>query len=116
MLPLDPCQPPQSPDTNPLDTFVFRLMNIRFRRARAQSRVEAASVGLRRRAEQDVVVQEDVVELSHEEEFDDDEARDEIIHRRRGIPLRCASFGRPYKGRSREASKVRWMHGDGEGD
>ncbi len=45
---------------------------------------------MRRRAEQDVVVQEDVVELSHEEEFDDDEARDEIIHRRRGIPLRCA--------------------------
>lgn len=33
--PLEPSQPPQSPDTNPLDTFVFRMMNVRFRRLRA---------------------------------------------------------------------------------
>jgi hypothetical protein len=106
VVPLDPCQPPQSPDTNPLDTFVFRLMNIRFRRARAQSRVKASAEGLRRPVQQDVGAVEDVVELlSQEEEFDDDEARDEIIHRRRGIPLRCAppKEGLTKGGRERQA-------------
>ncbi len=79
-------------------------MNIRFRRARAQSRVKAASLGLRRREESVSLVENDV-ELEHEDDFDFDEARGEIIHRRRGIPLRCAPplEGVTKGGRGRQA-------------
>jgi hypothetical protein len=39
MEPKMPAQPPQSPDLNPLDTFVFRVLNLKFRRLRARDRV-----------------------------------------------------------------------------
>jgi hypothetical protein len=40
MEPKKPAQPPQSPDLNPLDTFVFRVLNLKFRRLRARDRVK----------------------------------------------------------------------------
>jgi hypothetical protein len=40
MEPKRPAQPPQSPDLNPLDTFVFRILNLKFRRLRAHDRVK----------------------------------------------------------------------------
>lgn len=40
MEPKRPAQPPQSPDLNPLDTFVFRVLNLKFRRLRARDRVK----------------------------------------------------------------------------
>jgi hypothetical protein len=99
IVPLDPPQPPQSPDTNPLDTFVFRMMNIRFRRLRAQSRVKELAAGLRNRPDAAEAEPESV----HDEEFDDDEPQDEFIHRRRGVPLRCAVDGLTKNGAERKA-------------
>jgi hypothetical protein len=103
IVPLDPPQPPQSPDTNPLDTFVFRMMNVRFRRLRAQSRVKELAAGLRNRPEAAVVEPEAEPESMHDEEFDDDEPQDEFIHRRRGVPLRCAVDGVTKNGAERKA-------------
>ncbi len=40
MEPKTPAQPPQSPDLNPLDTFLFRILNLKFRRLRAADRVK----------------------------------------------------------------------------
>ena len=40
MVPARPAQPAQSPDCNPLDTFVFRVLNIKFRRIRAVAHVQ----------------------------------------------------------------------------
>jgi hypothetical protein len=93
IVPLDPAQPPQSPDTNPLDTFVFRMMNVRFRRLRAQSRVKQLVTGLRNRPDAAVVELEAEPESVHDEEFDDDEPQDEFVHRCEGVPLRCAVDG-----------------------
>jgi len=81
IVPLKPPQPPQSPDTNPLDTFVFRMMNVRFRRLRAHSRVQDMAAGLRNRAngaadeaEPDVAEPEaaELEFVQDEEQFDDD--------------------------------------------
>jgi hypothetical protein len=94
IAPLDPPQPPQSPDTNPLDTFVFRMMNVRFRRLRAQSRVQAMAEGLRNRGremqderESDAGPEVESAAGDSDEHYDDDEQAEEIIHRRRGVPL-----------------------------
>ncbi len=107
IVPLNPPQPPQSPDTNPLDTFVFRMMNIRFRRLRAHSRVQDLAAGLRNRADAapDEVEPEEAEPESvrDEEQFDDDEPQDEIIHRRRGVPLRCSVDGVTKNGVERKA-------------
>ncbi len=93
ILLLEPRQPAQSPDTNPLDTFVFRMMSVRFRRLRAESRVLAAAAGPRNvlaRDDVDAMEIEDEVESVHEEEqFDDDEPQDDFLARRNGVPLRC---------------------------
>lgn len=43
MRPLCPAQPAQSPDLNPLDTFVFRLLELHFRRIRAFERVRISA-------------------------------------------------------------------------
>jgi hypothetical protein len=88
--PLDPRQPPQSPDTNPLDTFVFRMMAMLYRRIRAESLVQSLAAGTRQRA--DVEVDLEVVDAESEREDDehfddDDEAGDEFLVRR--VPLRC---------------------------
>jgi hypothetical protein len=104
IVPLNPSQPPQSPDTNPLDTFVFRMMNVRFRRLRARSRVQDLAAGLRNRPDVAVAEPEAEPDSAHEEEqFDDDEPQDEIIHRRRGVPLRCGVDGVTKNGQERKA-------------
>ncbi len=104
IVPLDPPQPPQSPDTNPLDTLVFRMMNVRFRRLRAHSRVQDLAAGLRNRPDSAAAEPEAEPESAHEEEqFDDDEPQDEIIHRRRGVPLRCVVDGVTKNGLERKA-------------
>ncbi len=109
IVPLNPPQPPQSPDTNPLDTFVFRMMNVRFRRLRAQSRVQDMAAGLRYRVDGAVDEFEPLegapeAESAHEEEhYDDGDPQDELIHRRRGVPLRCAVDGMTKNGVQRKA-------------
>lgn len=102
--PLDPAQPAQSPDTNPLDTFFFRMLNIRFRRLRALSRVQAAAAGLRvtvAEADDDdgepEVLEEEVLEDG------DDDGGEEVIVRRRGVPLRCGPDGVTKSGKARIA-------------
>jgi hypothetical protein len=39
LAPKDPAQPAQSPDLNPLDTFVFRILAMKWRRLRAKDLV-----------------------------------------------------------------------------
>ena len=104
MQPVDPLQPAQSPDLNPLDTFFFRVLFVRFRRLRAKARVQHfAAVGSRVDDEDEVSsepeemqqpVQDvekdgaDVVDVLSEEEA--------VVQRR--IPLLCKC---PAKGRGR---------------
>ena len=38
LAPKHPAQPPQSPDLNPLDTFLFRMLSMKWRRLRARDR------------------------------------------------------------------------------
>lgn len=103
MQPVDPLQPAQSPDLNPLDTFFFRLLFVRFRRLRAQARVQLfAAMGSRAAEEHDVSsdpeedglneAADEVEVLSEEEE---EEKEEETVVRRR-IPLLCKA---PSKGR-----------------
>lgn len=94
--PADPLQPAQSPDTNPLDTFVFRLLNLRFRRLRAQSRAAAAAAGLRVRGPvhfdddvADVELDENGVEGEGEEAGNEDDAEGFVIHKPNPVPMRC---------------------------
>jgi hypothetical protein len=94
MIPKDPSQPAQSPDLNPLDTFFFRILFVRFRRLRAQARVKASAQGLRERAEEFEENEEDGEEdVNFEENFEegrgDDGAGEFKIAKRKRIPLRC---------------------------
>jgi hypothetical protein len=92
IVPLDPRQPPQSPDTNMLDLCVFRGMSLIFRRVRAESLVKSLMNGPRRSADH----ADDEAGLEAESEgdqedamdhFDDNDAEDEFLVRR--VPLRC---------------------------
>jgi hypothetical protein len=94
MEPKDPAQPAQSPDLNPLDTFIFRLIAGIWRRLRAQDRVQqmAASNALSRAREED---QDDLhnhvvrrLRLPQSEDGDGDEVEDEEIVQKT-VPLRC---------------------------
>ena len=98
MVPADPAQPAQSPDCNPLDTFMFRVLNIKFRRIRAVARVQfLASVREQRRAVQNVdadhadgeVADIDGLQNILENSDEDIDEPELALGRRRTIPLRC---------------------------
>jgi hypothetical protein len=57
MKPLEPKQPAQSPDCNPLDTFYFRVMFKNFRQARAEDRVLRALEEGRHHVNDEVVME-----------------------------------------------------------
>ena len=86
LAPLDPLQPAQSPDCNPLDTFFWRVLYVHYRRLRAEDRVQRAMEAGRRVADDalDVVADEQNVN-----EVEDEEAH--FLHRRdkERVPLRC---------------------------
>ncbi len=84
LAPLAPCQPPQSPDTNPLDTFFFRCMFIYYRRMRAECRVHTAL-----EAGRAAVPDEASVHASDDEILDDDEEDAFLVRRKPAVPLRC---------------------------
>lgn len=86
MKPLDPKQPAQSPDCNPLDTFYFRVMYKNFRQARAEDRVLRALEQGRRH------VNDEVGGNSEADENDVDFGEEgDFLHRvaKRYVPLRC---------------------------
>jgi hypothetical protein len=91
----DPAQPPQSPDTNPLDQFFFRLMYTIYRRLRAQARVKRlleGAVDPRAADEMPVGI------LDDENDENDNDVDDEAFLRQpRRVPLRCC---RPEAGKS----------------
>lgn len=102
LVPAQPLQPAQSPDCNPLDSFVFRVLGIKFRRNRAMARVRYLS---------DQRVHRRVVDVSEQSEQGDedpdlglvgmDEGDDDVesdagegdvgddYQIRRTVPLRC---------------------------
>jgi hypothetical protein len=90
MKPLDPKQPAQSPDCNPLDTFFFRAMYMHFRQARAEDRVLRALQGGRRNVDEEVG---GVDSEEDEQDAQDVDLGDEgdFLHRRvkKRVPLRC---------------------------
>ena len=90
MQPLRPPQPAQSPDLNPLDLFVFRLLALRFRRLRAVDRA-------RRSAGQPKQSSVRILNFLDEENVSD---LGPEVSRPDQIPLRCgpsANSGRPSK-------------------
>ncbi len=94
--PLEPRQPAQSPDTNPLDTFVFRKMAVVYRRVRAESLVKYLMEGPRRRADADGAEAEELLVVGESEgpeddpdEFDDADPENEFLVQQ--VPLRCGS-------------------------
>jgi hypothetical protein len=94
--PLEPRQPAQSPDTNPLDTFVFRKMAVVYRRVRAESLVKYLMEGPRRRADADDADAEELLVVGESEgpeddpdEFDDVEPENEFLMQH--VPLRCGT-------------------------
>ncbi len=96
ILPLEPRQPAQSPDTNPLDTFVFRKMAVVYRRVRAESLVKYLMEGPRRHVDADEVVVEELLVAGDSEgleddpeEFDDAEPENEFLVKQ--VPLRCGA-------------------------
>lgn len=86
MKPLDPKQPAQSPDCNPLDTFYFRVMYKYYRQARAEDRVLRALEQGRHHVNDEVggnsEGDEDDVDFGEEGDF---------LHRvaKQHVPLRC---------------------------
>lgn len=89
MKPLEPKQPAQSPDCNPLDTFYFRVMFKNFRQARAEDRVLRALEEGRHHVNDEVGGHgeedgEDAQEVDLGDEGD-------FLHRRprKRVPLRC---------------------------
>ena len=84
---LDPSQPAQSPDTNPLDQFFFRCLYQKYRRLRAQARVKwlleggASSVG----------DEELPGDISDDENDENDKNSDDgaFLKQRGRVPIRC---------------------------
>ena len=92
MQPLVPPQPAQSPDLNPLDTFVFRMLNLRFRRLRAQERVKWSARGLRSREIPDAMEVEALDVIADEDLCsDEDGGEDGVLQRLNRVPLRCGA-------------------------
>jgi hypothetical protein len=90
MQPKKPAQPPQSPDLNPLDTFLFRVLALEWRRYRAQMRVQelAGRNALSRARGEDRDGRDGLIPV----ELNFDDAEDEGDGRqpqRRTVPLRC---------------------------
>ncbi len=96
LAPRYPAQPPQSPDLNPLDTFLFRVLAMKWRRLRARDRVQRLAAS---RAPSYASVQGgpnhavrrldlDDVDVEHESE-----GEDEIPLSQRTVPLRCKPEG-----------------------
>lgn len=102
LAPLDPCQPPQSPDTNPLDTFFFRCMFVYYRRMRAEHRVAAALEGGRGPvadvAHADHVSDEEFVEADDEDAF--------LVRRKPAVPLRCTPWEEGGRAKCAGCSRV----------
>lgn len=84
----EPVQPAQSPDTNPLDTFIFRSLWFFYRSLRARARVQAFRANIQ--------LQEDVPEGELVEETGPE------IHRT-GFPMRCRPQGAALRGSGRVA-------------
>lgn len=92
MEPKRPAQPPQSPDLNPLDTFVFRVLNLKFRRLRARDRVKRIAANSFRSKETGNVGGIGVVRsLNFQEDAgnDDSGSGDEAGIEVETVPLRC---------------------------
>jgi hypothetical protein len=92
MEPKTPAQPPQSPDLNPLDTFLFRILNLMFRRLRARDRVmQIAAKSFRSKESGD----SDGIDAVRRLDFEEDDGNDDsgsggeaetIVET---VPLRC---------------------------
>ena len=94
MEPKDPAQPAQSPDLNPLDTFVFRVLATKWRRLRAKDRVQQMAafnaLSRAREEEQDGLADDVVRQLSfHQSDEADDDVADDIEVVQKFVPLRC---------------------------
>lgn len=88
----DPVQPAQSPDTNPLDTFIFRSLYFFYRSLRARARVQAI-LG-------DIQLHEDAPEGELVEDIGSDNSGN-------GFAMRCRPVGAALRERGRVAKKAK---------
>jgi hypothetical protein len=96
LAPRYPAQPPQSPDLNPLDTFLFRVLATKWRRLRARDRVKQLASS---RARPDASAQDGSIHAVRHLDFEnvdddnDSDGEDDAPSSQRTVPLRCKPEG-----------------------